>query len=182
MKDTTKEYLKQFASNKDHYKKTLDNWTDAELAEHYKELDAYYGRSIRTENLLGRFEDKSKVYYWHLIDDNNPVKLEKRLSIGYSIVQSEEEVGMKRSQDSSRLGSSSVVKDMKGGNKAVLLQIPKELYDLNQEIKQRKSNQQALFDHNGNPLKVTVKSDTQRMVTHIDAGLKDPFEVDNSKL
>jgi len=176
------EYLKQFTQNKEKYEKDLTNWTDEELAEHYKELETYYGRSIRTDNLMGRFNDKNHIYYWHNIDENNPALLEKRLAIGYSMVHADDAPGMKRSQDASRLGNSTVIQDVKNGVKAVLLRIPTNLYDLNQKVKQLQSNKKALFDHNGNPLKITTKSNDQAVVTHIDAGLTNPFEVDNAQL
>lgn len=179
-KKQTLEYLKQFKQGKEQYQKDLSEWTDAELAEHYKELESYYGRSIRTDNLLGRFDDPNNVYYWHTIEENNPVKLERRLAIGYSIVQNEEDVGLKRSQDASRMGNSSVIKDVKGGDRAVLLKIPKELYELNQRIKQQKSNNQALFDPEGRPLKQTVKQNDKQMVVHTES--VDPFEVDTKHL
>lgn len=179
MKDNVKEYLKQFKSNKEKYHKDLESWTEEELKEHYKEVDAYYGRSIRTDNLLGRFNDKENHYHWHTIDQQNSSLLEHRLGIGYSIVDDISEVGMKRSQDPAVLGNSLSVGS---GDKAILLRIPQKLYELNQKIKHAKSNKKSLFDHNGNPLKFSVKEGDKSRTVFTDAGLTKPYEVDNSQL
>lgn len=169
-----KEYLDQFKQNRDRYLKDISEWDDSELEDHYRELEKYYGQSIQVDNLLGTFNDPNNEFYWHRLDENNPQKLDRRLAEGWSFVQSEEEVGMKRSQDASRMGSSTVVLDVKGGFKSVLLKIPKKLYQLNTKLKQVSREKKTLFDQDGRPLKITEKMTSSRVSERrIDAGILD---------
>lgn len=172
-------YLAQFKVNKEKYEKDISEWDESDLAEHYKELDKYYGQSEQNNHLLGIFEDKSRRYYWHVIDEDKPQVLEKRLATGWSFCQRAEEIGFKRSKDPSRMGESTVIKKVGGGKEAVLLEIPAKLYELNQAVKAQRSKNAALFDEHGKPLR--LKSTTKGNVTtnYIDGGV---IEVDNSKL
>lgn len=164
-------YLKQFDVKKEQYKKDISEWSDEELTEHYKELDKYYGQSEQNNHLLGIFEDKSRRYYWHVIDENKPQILEKRQAIGWTFSHRGDELGLKRSKDPSRMGDSTVTWKVGGGKEAVLLEIPSRLYDLNQTVKAQKSKNAALFDENGKPLRIKTTTKGDVIINHIDGGV-----------
>src|SRR6266542_1011178 len=141
---TYEEKLKKF-------EKTMDTWTPEEIQSHIEETTEYYaGDNIN--GLLGDFTwDKQHQYHWHVIGGDSDLKLSKRMKMGwrYAPVDVIERAGISMTAKRTKMDGSTVVLANHKSSKALLLRIPKELFELNQTIKERVRNSKSLVDVKG---------------------------------
>ncbi len=143
----------------------IADWDKKKLNDYYDKVKQYYRQPSGDANLLGVLDCTNFEYCW--VHFNHPTdinRVEGYQQLGWEIVQLEQDVGQQRSQDVSRMGSSSVIKDHKGGDKMVLMRIPRDLLQLNEAIRNQVHTSRTVSDGSGN------KVDVQEIIKKIGEG------------
>ena len=152
---------------KDIYRASMDTWTDEDFDAHYSTLDQVYSTSMHQINYLGDFsKDPNFHYHWHTISDDHEDKYMTRYKLGYRTATLEDlkKSGLeRRTSDGSLYGETVVKCNVKGGQEAILLKIPKNLYDLNQRMKYKLRDKQNSVDVHGNSITRRIKKEANNV-------------------
>jgi hypothetical protein len=152
MSKSRKQYLETFEENKNKFAKDVESWTDEELLEYKKVINGYYNDDLVKKHKLGDFShDKENIYYWHTLVKGADDKLRRRTAIGWSHATIEDLEGS--GLEGQTIDGSTAVTMSHGSTNAVLLKIPRKLYDLSQKFKEKARAKELLTDYKGNEVK-----------------------------
>ncbi len=159
------EFKKLVKEKKEQLKEVVAKLSPSQLKAHYAKVEKLY-KLRKTPSLLGDFSfDKENVYYWNTYDDN-PRKLPERQALGWGFATREEarKAGLGNRLTDQTLDGETCVEMSHQSHRAVLLKIPKELYDINREIKERIKQNRPVLDADGNLFKSKTTEDLDRVV------------------
>lgn len=145
--------------------KKVSDWTEEDMIKHMSMAADVY-RDRKTGNRLGDFSfDPAHRYYWH-VEDGNPDKLRfrRKLGWGFATRADAEKAGLidDRVSDQTVDGHTCVEMSHKS-DRAVLLKIPVELYNMNERVKERLKQNRPVLDSEGKEAGITKvhESDTK---------------------
>jgi hypothetical protein len=130
----------------------VKDWTPEQVKAHVDRVTKIYSTRRKGE-LLGNFDwDSENHYYWHTYTRDSQ-KLTDRLAMGYGFATKDDAVNSGLLNDSvssvSTVDGETCVEMSHKSHRAVLLKIPKELYQLNEVTKYRARNNQASKSYDG---------------------------------
>ena len=163
-----------YKERKGKFEKSMDTWTPKELEEHKRRVESFYKTGTASVNLLGDFSnDPTNVYYWHTVDKNHENKLKRRRDLGWAVASRADienaEISVSSKYGDIR-GETAVIANH-GDVKAILLKIPRDLYNFNREMKRNISNKQTGLDIKGDRVAIKEKLEAERIVRHRDEGM-----------
>jgi hypothetical protein len=157
MTNNREDFKKQIAKTKEKVNEAVANWTEDQLQEHMAKVASIY-QNHKNANKLGDFEwDSENVYFWSTYDDN-PAKLPERQALGWGFATREDakRAGLTDSLVSETTADGETCVEMSHkSHRAVLLKIPRELYEMNKKVRERVKQNRPVFDSEGNSVDIS---------------------------
>lgn len=155
--DPKQEYQKKVEETKKKLDKAISEWTEEDVQEHLiKAASIYHNQNYGRR--LGNFSwDTENRYHWHVYDDFNNFKLSRRLKLGWTFARLEDakRAGLTdESLSATTIDGETCVEMSHKNQRAVLLKIPRQLWEINQRAKQIARENRPLVDADGNPVQI----------------------------
>lgn len=153
------------------YKKPVQQFKKQDIStDRVRAVEEYYHDPMGTKNYLGLTNDPNFMYRWVICNDKyreGRIQYFKRL--GYTEVVGEDPSDSP-DMGPSRMGSSTIIKDHKGGDQCILMKCPKDVWESNQIIKRRIQANKPLFDEAGKPIMQDVIENKSKFTVDPDTG------------
>lgn len=161
-----KKYKQEVAEKQAKLKTAAKDWSEEQLREHVEKISKIYASSKNAQK-LGNFDwDTENVYYWSTYDGNaRKLPVRRELGWGFATKEDAARAGLLDTTISrNEIDGESCVEMSHNSARAVLLKIPKEVYEVNQRIRERVKNNKPIFDADGNSLDVKTSDDGHNIV------------------